>query len=69
MKNDLFAFIMFVIYCVALLVTAFLCELWLLDDFSFLPRRTSGSFRELYKDNAEALKKDNDESSKGGDLK
>lgn len=32
-------------------------------------RRTSGSFRELYKDNAEALKKDKDESPKGGDLK
>lgn len=69
MKNDLFSFIMFVIYCIVLPVTAFLCELWLLDDFSFLPRRTSGSFRELYKDNAEALKKDKDESPKGGDLK
>lgn len=69
MKIDLSSILLFVIYCVALPVTAFLCELKLLDDFVFPPRRTSGSFRELYKDNAEALKKDKDESPKGGDLK
>lgn len=69
MKNDLSSILLFVIYCVDLPVTAFLCELKLLDDFPFSFRRTSGSFRELYKDNAEALKKDKDESPKGGDLK
>lgn len=69
MKSDLISILLSVIYCIVLPVTAFLCELWLLDDFSFPLRRTSGSFRELYKDNAEALKKDNDESSKGGDFK
>lgn len=61
MKNDLISVLLFVLYSVVIPVVAFLCQLKLLNGYLFTQRRTSGSLRELYEDNAEALEGGDDQ--------